>query len=84
MDDEVSYDELMSRYLKLKKENIKLKKFFLEAMQIAWDGGDWEGCDIQEFAESVKLGKFEKYNPDKHKFCTDYPDDLVFTTTLDK
>ena len=37
----------------------KLQAFFLEAMDIAWDGGDWYGCDIQNFAAELGLGHFD-------------------------
>ena len=43
----------------LKEENEKLKRFFFASMEIAWDGGDFEGSDMQDFAETIKLGHFE-------------------------
>ena len=47
------------KYLKLLEENAKLKRFFFASMEIAYDGGDFEGSDMQDFAETIKLGHFE-------------------------
>jgi hypothetical protein len=58
------FEILMSARLerdRLKEENAKLKKFFFEAMNIAWDGSDWGGDDIQEFAADCELGIFDEY-----------------------
>jgi hypothetical protein len=60
------------KYLKLLEENTKLKKFFFEAMDIAWDGGDWDGCNIQDSAEECGLGYFDDNSEDQ------------FIVTLDK
>ena len=49
----------------LKEENEKLKRFFFAAMEIAWDGGDFDGSDMQDFAETIKLGHFDDSNEDQ-------------------
>ena len=46
----------------LKEENEKLKRFFFEGMYTASCGQDWDGSDIQNFAEEIKLGHFDGDN----------------------
>jgi hypothetical protein len=50
---------ILSEKNKLKEENTKLKRFFFAAMEMAYDGSDFEGSDMQDFAETIKLGHFE-------------------------
>lgn len=63
----LSYEQLKQRLDAVVAECVALKQFFQKGIEISFDGCDWDGGSIQDFAFGIGLLRQEVYDATKHQ-----------------
>ncbi|MFV8981132.1 hypothetical protein [Serratia fonticola] len=63
----LSYEQLKARLDAVVAECATLKQFFQKGIEISFDGCDWDGGSIQDFAFGIGLLRQEVYDATKHQ-----------------
>ncbi|MCO7511816.1 hypothetical protein NJH77_21430 [Serratia fonticola] len=63
----LSYEQLKARLDAVVAECATLKQFFQKGIEISFDGCDWDGGSIQDFAFGIGLLRQEAYDATKHQ-----------------
>lgn len=63
----LSYEQIKARLDAVVAECATLKQFFQKGIEISFDGCDWDGGSIQDFAFGIGLLRQEVYDATKHQ-----------------
>lgn len=63
----LTYEQLKARLDAVVAECATLKQFFQKGIEISFDGCDWDGGSIQDFAFDIGLLRQEVYDATKHQ-----------------